>query len=143
MFFFLLFSSCEKNKNTYSIVDQNLKYKLDKTIKYLDSIDKYEKIDKKIIIEYIFSTNMKDTSLRIINTKPYTCDNIKGCLDYRGYKVFLYTSLKDNHIKKTFKILSKYNDCKDYVNPRPFDNGREAIVKLKNGNIVIPSSSEH
>ncbi len=134
---FILLSFCKKKNDTFLIVDKNFESILDKKIIFFDSINMhYKRNNKEILIEYIFSENMKDTSLRIINTKPYTCERIKGYHEYKGYRLFLYTTLDDKHISKIFKIHSQYKNCKDFVKPRPFDSGIEYFLKIKNGHVV-------
>lgn len=143
-FLSLLLLSCnvENNKNTYEITDKHLIKILEEFIEVSKQHNRQVEVitEKKIIntdiIMNFYVSNHKDTVLTFINTKPFTCENIKGLATINGYNVYLYSTLDKNFLDKKFKITKPLDSCEKHIEKRIMDVNFETSYYVRNNTFI-------
>lgn len=137
---YLLFSivllniGCQnKSLETFEINNPLLNKELENFISALKKKNTLK--EKFIIIEYQYTTE-RDTIIKVMNARPYTCKDVKGVKSYKGYQVFLFSNLSSATIKKDFNIKKPFTDCYKFVDNRYIDITFEINFRVKNGRAV-------
>lgn len=143
-FLSLILLSCtsENSNNTYEITDKHLTKILDKFIEVSKQHNRQVEVitEKKIIntdiIMNFYVSNHKDTVLTFINTKPFTCKDIKGLATINGYNVYLYSAMDKNFLDKKFKITKPLDSCEKHIEKRIMDVNFETSYYVRNNTFI-------
>ena len=143
-FLSLILLSCasDNSKNTYEITDKHLIKILEQFIKVSEQHNRQVEIitEKKIINNNIIMSfdisSYKDTVLTLINTKPFTCENIKGLATMNGYNIYLYSTMDKDFFNKKIKIKNPLDSCEKHIEKRIMDVNFETFYYVRNNTFI-------